>query len=324
MSRPPADRLFSDVADIINLHPRDEPWCAGYATPYGRRCHQRIPASDCTAACSLLDRATEEFHIRNSVYQFLRDLAPLVLCKSSHQNQAPDLIGTWGRQIQHFQTDVRALLDSLMWEEENSTDLLQMMGRTAAAVKDIHSQLAQLRASTVRLSTIGTRLTSTRRATNAAVQRGTEGYSSTRVGNTLHTLESPAMRAEPRRSQHPDITAMPGPGRLGSTGSTGFSVIRGQIEGECAICLMLLSESEHSNNNSEGPSGAKAGNYKRNQTKHLLASSRSCQGPDELLVWCKKRCGSNFHKSCMDQWTNACQKDGRRANCPMCRSSWNT
>jgi hypothetical protein len=36
------------------------------------------------------------------------------------------------------------------------------------------------------------------------------------------------------------------------------------------------------------------------------------------LVWCKARCGVNFHKRCIDQWLQTAHDP----TCPTCRSHW--
>ncbi|KGO41730.1 Zinc finger, RING-type [Penicillium expansum] len=38
----------------------------------------------------------------------------------------------------------------------------------------------------------------------------------------------------------------------------------------------------------------------------------------EELVWCKARCGVNFHKKCIDQWLET----NHASTCPTCRSNW--
>ena len=324
MSIPSTGRLFRHVADIINLHPGEDPCCAGYATSQGRQCHQYIPASDSTAACRLLDRATEDLHVGRPIDHYLQDLASLVLCRTHRQAQAPGLIVTWGAQIQRFQTDLRALMDRIWLEDDLSTELRHTMDRTSQVVTQLHTQLSELSATAAGLRSLGAHATRVVIPASANLQRERERSLSTMAGHTGHPLESLAIRAGTTETQHLGIAAMPAPGRLGSTGSAGPSVIRGQLDGECSICLTPLGESEHSTNNGEGPSGNNGGNSRGgNQTKQFSAPKSPFQGHAQVLVWCKRRCGANFHKSCMDQWTKACQKDGRQAQCPMCRSSWN-
>jgi hypothetical protein len=36
------------------------------------------------------------------------------------------------------------------------------------------------------------------------------------------------------------------------------------------------------------------------------------------VVWCKARCGVNFHKSCISEWLGS----ARYPTCPTCRSNW--
>lgn len=59
---------------------------------------------------------------------------------------------------------------------------------------------------------------------------------------------------------------------------------RKATDGECPICYMDLNE-EHNK-----------------------------------LVWCRKQCGHNMHKSCFDQW--AASQGGREVRCVYCRTPW--
>jgi hypothetical protein len=42
------------------------------------------------------------------------------------------------------------------------------------------------------------------------------------------------------------------------------------------------------------------------------------EGEEEELVWCKARCGVNFHKKCIDKWLET----SHAPTCPTCRSNW--
>ncbi|EED23698.1 RING finger domain protein (Znf1), putative [Talaromyces stipitatus ATCC 10500] len=45
--------------------------------------------------------------------------------------------------------------------------------------------------------------------------------------------------------------------------------------------------------------------------------------PDkEKIVWCKRSCGNNIHKTCFDQWTATTRDRGVR--CVLCRTEWST
>ncbi|KAE8370599.1 hypothetical protein BDV27DRAFT_151859 [Aspergillus caelatus] len=294
------------VSDIIHLHPSKEPWCAGYAISQGRRCCRPIIASDCAAACSLLDEAIDKLHAGCSIDQFFQNLAPLVLCKSSHQNQASHLMATWGRQIRNFHIIQTAWQDPLVFEHEYRTGLAQMIARSDEVVTDIHNCLDP--------SHVGSLWTRVMAATSATSQLRTERYSSTSTDTNLQRFELPTMRSEARSSAHP--------ARAGTTGSSSSSVLRRCVEGNCVICQLLLWEPGHSTDEEEINCNRDEKDNKEGQIEHTLIHSRTLQECDKLLVWCKKRCGTNFHKSCMDRWVEACQKDSHPVQCPICRSPW--
>ncbi|KAE8168555.1 hypothetical protein BDV40DRAFT_294508 [Aspergillus tamarii] len=294
------------VSDIIKLYPRKEPRCAGYAVSQGRRCYRHINNSDCAAACSLLDEATDNLHAGHSIDPFFQNLAPLVLCKKSHQSQASHLMATWGRQIRNFRIIQTAWQDPLLFEQEYRTGLAQMIARSDEVVTDIHNFLDA--------SHVGILWTRVMAATRVTSQLRTERHSSTPADTSLQRVEPPAMRSEARSSPHR--------ARAGTTGSVRSSVIRRCVQGNCVICQLLLWEPGHSSDGEEINNNRDGDDNEEGQALHTLTHGKVRQEREKLLVWCKKRCGTNFHKSCMDRWIEACQKDSHPVQCPICRSPW--
>ncbi|CRG88704.1 hypothetical protein PISL3812_05738 [Talaromyces islandicus] len=47
-------------------------------------------------------------------------------------------------------------------------------------------------------------------------------------------------------------------------------------------------------------------------------------GTNRQLVWCRRRCGNNFHQSCIDGWLESIAQHPERplATCPTCRVVW--
>lgn len=94
--------VLPKLSQIIRLEPENEPLCAGYAQSQGRRCQNRTNAAGRSQAMHLLGHGTEALRAGHSIEDILEDLAPLVLCKRSHQYQASDLASRWKKEVQSF------------------------------------------------------------------------------------------------------------------------------------------------------------------------------------------------------------------------------
>ncbi|KAJ5898881.1 hypothetical protein N7495_003625 [Penicillium taxi] len=109
---------------------------------------------------------------------------------------------------------------------------------------------------------------------------------------------------------------------------------RRQVEGECGICLCDLhipqqdvdceeeEQGEHAdgdeyNDDNEDPSDDDDDDDSDRYDEQTETEDEH-EHQNEELVWCKARCGVNFHKRCIDQWLES----DHAPTCPMCRSKW--
>lgn len=92
-------------------------------------------------------------------------------------------------------------------------------------------------------------------------------------------------------------------------------ITRRPVQGECSICFLPLQEDESDTDRYEVEDS--------DDFPELHAHPRIVY---EELVWCRRRCGNNFHRDCMDSWIHTFQdrfeRGGRRPTCPMCRAEW--
>ncbi|KAJ5676557.1 uncharacterized protein N7477_002190 [Penicillium maclennaniae] len=88
------------------------------------------------------------------------------------------------------------------------------------------------------------------------------------------------------------------------------AVIRREVEGECGICLCDLKTPQREEEERQG----EVEGDDDDQHDGLIETA----GGSEELVWCRARCGINFHKQCIDQWLET----AHAATCPACRSNW--
>lgn len=92
-------------------------------------------------------------------------------------------------------------------------------------------------------------------------------------------------------------------------------VARRPVQGECNICFLSLLEDD---SDTDGYVVEDSDDFPELHTHPRIVC--------EELVWCRRRCGNNFHRDCMDSWIHTFQdrfeRDGRRPTCPMCRAKW--
>ncbi|KAK0508376.1 hypothetical protein JMJ35_009460 [Cladonia borealis] len=73
--------------------------CVGYARTAGRRCHNTIAyANQIKAARLVAEMSRLDISSREITY-LLEELAPLVLCRRWHQNQAADMVDDWQGEV---------------------------------------------------------------------------------------------------------------------------------------------------------------------------------------------------------------------------------
>ncbi|KAJ5958804.1 uncharacterized protein N7479_005954 [Penicillium vulpinum] len=110
-----------------------------------------------------------------------------------------------------------------------------------------------------------------------------------------------------------------------STGTTASrdeisQVNRRKIEGECGICLRNLHCPQDEDREEQEESENSGGDDNDDNDQHNDDDDDKDDDDEQLeeLVWCKTRCGVNFHKQCIDQWLET----DHASTCPTCRSDW--
>ncbi|KAL5359896.1 hypothetical protein BJX96DRAFT_63575 [Aspergillus floccosus] len=343
------------LSEIIMLEPDMEPWCAGYAPSKGRRCHMRTNAHGRASAMRLLNQGTADLRAGRCIDTLLENLAPYVLCTRWHQNQAPDLVRRWKRQVEPYLgsraprarsgqstrqssmsvpsettrdnvdaqcavlyqklRDIMAELDRLRAVQREATvtsnDSLRHGNRQASE----HSNTSSTGSSTIESDTVATPDESIEgeRPTESINLSPTTGpseespvpASDRRPTATSTESETISIVSDPTVRQDDDETDS----QTASPASEASSVRR-TIDGECGICLCEL-QTLRSDSSTTVESESEEDDQEQNREQEE-------GNVGEELVWCKARCGVNFHKSCIDQWLET----AAAPTCPTCRSTW--
>ncbi|PLB44910.1 hypothetical protein P170DRAFT_440118 [Aspergillus steynii IBT 23096] len=91
------------LSEIINLYPKEESTCIGYARTQGRRCRNSVKAEDRAQASFLLEKATKRLCAGHSIDSLLEDIAYWVLCKRWHRNSdVAGISAEWRSQVYRY------------------------------------------------------------------------------------------------------------------------------------------------------------------------------------------------------------------------------
>lgn len=83
-------------------------------------------------------------------------------------------------------------------------------------------------------------------------------------------------------------------------------VSRKPVEGDCGICLSPL----------ENPTNVPSRSVRIGNSLHYVGNSGK-----NHLVWCKARCGANYHVDCFNKWSKHFKRH-MPVTCPLCRTYW--
>ncbi|KAJ5693240.1 hypothetical protein N7462_002663 [Penicillium macrosclerotiorum] len=344
------------LAEIIKLWPDEEPWCAGYAPSKGRRCHASTNRAGRRAAMDLLKEGTADLRAGRCIDRLLEALAPHVLCTRFHQSQADDLASRWQNRVRsylrsHQQTTpprpaVRSPRTAPRGQSqevlnERCTHLYQRLRETLEELEDLRTSInGDLPEPTrhIRGSSSHTSSETTHQVSNSSRRGNAERAQSTPTMQREEILV-PRPRLTRSQRQPPPLLNRPAhdtqangssprvtnilqrtspTARPASNNASPTSAHRRTVEGDCAICLCSLRTMEEEEEEEE----EEESDIEDDSDSYSVASSEDedeeFDDPEMPLVWCKARCGVNFHEGCILQWLES----SRNQTCPNCRSAW--
>ena len=151
----------------------------------------------------------------------------------------------------------------------------------------------------------------TRSQVNNAARRPVHQQNTSRSTSTLTSIspiESVSDRSRRQEAQRVRKSTAPVQTSVQTLTPT---VHRRSIEGDCGICLSSLQGSDNSDGESE----------EGDEHDDHSDGGRGLSGEHEEerdILWCKARCGVNFHGQCLRPWLER----SSRPTCPTCRSTW--
>jgi hypothetical protein len=336
-----------DVLQLDDIHA-----CAGWAYSQHRKCHNpiakrnRLDANRLVLAMGTLEPNPV------GLEGTLRTLACLLLCRRWHQDQVDELVEEWSEKIQGLVT-TRA--EALRTRQRRSAVNRPESGPSS---RPRHSSgMVPISSATALGPSPGTVSVA---STPSAVPRGTasraleanlvapaissdpvhavrNGASSSRsIDGASATVVS--RRAIATQIRRPTPNAEAGPSSSTPTESTTQPQIRELASGRSSTppcSSRTLSGpsflASTLSRTAPGPSTAAAIPVAQPCPRGhvpLLPADDICGictmefEPDDALVRCKRRCGRQLHKDCMDAWVAQRVSQRMRPNCIHCRASW--
>ncbi|KAJ6178072.1 hypothetical protein N7519_008533 [Penicillium mononematosum] len=349
---------MAPLSEIIKLEPEREPWCAGYAPSQGRRCHARTNARGRSWAMMLLNDGTKDLRAGRNIDTLLEDLAPHVLCTRFHQSQASDLLRRWKRQVRTYLDShvvstpytrpVRT--SSQMIFETAEANMEERIAILHQRLRDAKEEIRRLKVAQSGLPVTGNPRHHGGRNMSAVVNPSSMG--STLSRNPPVNRPNEALRRDlTESSTNQSAIAVPRPVQAQSSRQTSAvsipsprSLNTPTVPRAFSRTGNTASQAETSQPNRHGDWDAEEGSENSGGDDHGDndqdnddeddddddydddADADSDDNDDDAddderlkeLVWCKARCGVNFHKQCIDQWLET----DHAPTCPACRSTW--
>ena len=373
--------------------------CVGHAPSKGRKCRNPIAAANREWASEILSRMESVDVMTANLKEHLEELAPRILCKRYHQNQAATMVSRWLREVESLKADrMRQRAQAVVPSPSTSRPAPTWVSPSRSAGDAI--SIPRVRPRQVQTPAISRSLpapsqqlptpptTPTRRRNHetgsitaprpvpsttpapspAHTPSPTPIRSSTPVPSTTHaqppttvtsptpiTPLTPVTTPTPAPSPPAAGAAEPSPAPIEQYPEADLTPHTLSLE-ECSICYEdiptntgISSECDHAFHAScintwletQDPSQARQCPYCRSPWTRQKVEGDCCICLDRLLhnyddngesdgrgeserelVWCKSRCGQNFHKQCMDSWLSASATRERMGRCPDCRADW--
>ena len=326
-----------DLANILNLNSSSEGFsrCVGWAHTQGRRCRNPIAAHNQAAADSLLAKGSQKLSASQSVDSVLRKLAPLVLCRRWHQDQAGEMTAKWAQKVASYQESRRAEPTSTV----STTSLREMAEQSRALAEQIdllrQQQTPRLVAATPPTTEQGEHSSpisqgghrqlrieaseaherpESRAQSSSQVQ---EAESRDEVEDNLQLRPDSVDRAASETPPEPDTSSQetdPAPDLV----PAGTPLISEDVPEPSPQDRTTADEATATTSTAARKPVVDESCYIC--YSDLLDDSQQDTVAEVMalhqLVWCKAQCGVNFHRECIGKWSSACASQARTTTCP--------
>lgn len=275
-----------ELCEIIGLPLNDLMHCHGQAKSTRCRCRNPIGRDRRTEAARLLNLGTRLLRQGQAVDEILEDAVLRTLCWC-HKDSASGLVDDWKTKVCEFQRQARV-------QPENTASTEGQSPRPSASVSSVTPRVNRTR------NVDGARDAMASPTSTSVHARETQRSpaSSSRRTPVSRSSSRSSSRSRSRSSSFSSVSTSTSISSVATTAQPPNGARRQPIEGDCPICYVSLRQEETETDDNE----------------HTDEGSH--------LVWCKARCGANFHEECLDHWAARCLDGMRDVTCPTCRSLW--
>ncbi len=325
-----------DASNVLKVDPNSPSFtCVGYAPSKGRRCRNAIAAANCHEASKLLTQMSRLDPSSSRLDDMLETLAPRLLCRRWHQNQAHSITEKWNDRIDRFRAteNTREETREVMSGTTNLSASLTNATRSLTALSNAVESSRELLA-----NYSGQALLPARISTAPQTENPVSSPEAVLPEGSITVLAAEVeAHLEPRReslSEH-TLTSM--------TERADTSLVSPAIEQETVIAEAsrdghgpaASQNSEESESNpatpvtlqqtpveDDHPEGTRVAD-EHNHRVHHPSRRRRIEGDcsiccevfrnEENLVWCRTQCGQNYHRECISLWL---ETDEHTKTCP--------
>ncbi|OGM44409.1 hypothetical protein ABOM_006948 [Aspergillus bombycis] len=280
----PQATLQHQLSEILNMHPPPEYQCLEFSISRVYRCKNTISPVTRAAAPRLLNTSSRYFNEGRDISGILVGWSTLLLCTQSHQSQWYRLARKWAFQVWRYSLGRR---DSTTTTDVASNENRLVQGQPGAEASGaLHSDVVH---------------GPVEQAQQASAEEWRPQGEVPRPCHHEEPTASSVSEESVRSSSSLDQAAQ----ALNTSAVSGMVAPRA-VEDECGICLLGFFVDV---------TGGSAREYTAAE-KELYETVYD----DDLWVWCRRHCGTNYHGECMDRWIET--SGNLHPKCPTCSEFW--
>ena len=293
--------------------------CIGYAPSKGRRCHNPIACANRQEAANILrEMSTLDPHSKR-LDKRLEQLAPRLLCRRWHQNQAADMKTLWRREIDRYHPaavhiERYAIVERYTVFYAPSVAVTSTLVRIRAKPRTIGQTTSLVAHSPVQVFTPQTLPVTT---TPEPRTRSRRSNDMTRQESRQQEEPNPASSPQPHstgQERNPPERNSPPPSPV----TTPAHNTSGTAPQESTTTREEVAHIDHI----PEPTATDAPHEESLHTPTRRPLEADCPicceelSSDDATVWCKAQCRQNFHAGCIETWHGFQEAQGRRMACP--------
>lgn len=293
--------------EVLKIDP-DAPrfTCVGYAPSKGRRCHNPIAAANRQEASELLTRMSRIDPSSSRLDSKLEALAPRLLCRRWHQNQAESITEKWNDRIERF-VAAKVAREEVIENTSLATSIADARRTLRALSNAIESSRVTLARDIMQAPSRRRIPTASRIETSSSAPRAESSDHHSTVLLSESQREAAAEQGQERQRQQILVPSTEQPHAVPVSPVTSQEIPENHVQQEEILeASQPVEESETASIQSaptQEPSAAEEHHiWSRRRIERDCSICCEDLSNGESLVWCKTQCGQNYHRECINTW----------------------